>query len=175
MKTKDITLCALCAGLLAVCAWISIPVLEIAFTLQTFAVFLTLGLLGGRRGTIAIAVYLVLGFVGLPVFTGFRGGPGVLLGVTGGYIVGFLFSGLFYWVFTKMLGERPWVQLTGMVLGMLLCYAFGSVWYYALYLQGGDAVTLGVILAKCVVPYILPDAVKIGLAFFLTQRLKRFI
>ena len=89
----DLAYTALFTVLLAVCAWITVP-LTVPFTLQTFGVFAALGTLGGRRGTYAVAAYLLLGLAGLPVFSGFRGGPGVLLGTTGGYILGFLASAL---------------------------------------------------------------------------------
>ena len=87
----------------------------VPFTMQTFAVFLALGLLGGRRGTYAVLVYLLLGMIGIPVFSGFRGGPGVLLGTTGGYILGFLGSALVYWLMTARLGTRTWVRVAAMV------------------------------------------------------------
>ncbi len=89
MKVKDMTLIAMFAAIMAVCSWISIPA-PVPFTLQTMAVFLAVGLLGGKRGTIAVAIYILLGAVGLPVFAGFSGGLGTLLGLTGGYIFGFL-------------------------------------------------------------------------------------
>ena len=73
LKTIDLTLCGIFAALLAICAWITIPFAAVPFTLQTFCVFAALGLLGGKRGTIAIAVYLLLGAVGVPVFSGFQG------------------------------------------------------------------------------------------------------
>lgn len=173
MKVKDLALCGLFAAILAVCAWISIPYGDIAFTLQTFAIFLTLGLLGGKRGTIAVFVYLVLGAVGVPVFSGFRGGLGALLGTTGGYIFGFLASALFYWLVTAR-KDTSLTRLIGMVVGLLLCYACGSFWYMTKYLSTGT-VTLTVVLLKCVVPYLIPDAVKLVLAWFLTGRLKRFV
>ena len=173
MKTKNLALCGLFTAVLAVCAWISIPYGDIAFTLQTFGIFLTLGLLGGKLGTISIFVYLVLGAVGVPVFSGFRGGLGALLGTTGGYIFGFLASALFYWLMTAR-KDNALTRLIGMVVGLLLCYACGSVWYMTKYLSTGT-VTLGVVLLKCVVPYLVPDAVKLVLAWFLTGRLKRFV
>lgn len=171
LSVRDMALCAMFAALMAVCAWISIPVLEIAFTLQTFAVFAALGILGGKRGTISVAVYLLLGLVGLPVFAGFRGTE-ALVGVTGGYIVGFLASALVYWFLTARLGEAPWVKLLGMVIGLVVCYAFGSMWFYFFYLNKGTPMALSVILAKCVIPYIIPDALKIALAMVLSTRLK---
>ena len=102
LRTVDLAYAALFAVLLMVCAWINIP-LTVPFTLQTFGVFAALGTLGGRRGTLAILAYLLLGLVGLPVFSGFQGGPGVLLGTTGGYILGFLASALLYWGMTARL------------------------------------------------------------------------
>ena len=164
---RDMVLCALFAAILAVSAWLTVPG-EVPFTLQTFGVFAALGLLGGKRGTIAIALYLVLGAVGLPVFSGFRGGFGVLLGTTGGYIFGFLLSGLLYWALTALLGNRGWVRLLAMVLGLLLCYAAGTGWFLLVYLQKTGPISLGVVLAKCVVPFLLPDAVKLILAWLLS-------
>ena len=83
LSTLDMAYIALMAVLMAVCSWISVP-MEIPFTMQTFALFCALGLLGGRRGTIAVLVYILMGAIGLPVFSGFGGGLGRLLGVTGG-------------------------------------------------------------------------------------------
>ena len=81
----------LAVALLAVCAWMAVPMpIGVPFTLQTLGLFVTVGLLGGRGGTIAVAVYLLMGGLGLPVFAGFGGGLGVLLGVTGGYLWGML-------------------------------------------------------------------------------------
>ena len=88
MKTIDLAYMALGAVIIAVCSWISIPTV-VPFTLQTFAVFSVLGLLGGKRGTISVLIYILLGAVGVPVFAGFSGGFGVILGPTGGYIIGF--------------------------------------------------------------------------------------
>ena len=156
--------CALFASLMAICAWISVPVLDIAFTLQTFAVFLTLGLLGGKRGSAAILIYLLLGAAGMPVFSGFRGGLGILAGVSGGYLWGFLFSGLVYWALERF-GKLP-----AMIAGQLVCYLCGSLWFY-LYAGGG----LWLILLRCVVPYLISDAVKIALAYTLTRRLARHL
>lgn len=88
-STRDLCFCAIGAALIAVCAWISIPA-DVPFTLQTFAIFTVCGLLGGKRGTVSVLVYLLLGAVGAPVFAGFRGGFASLLGTTGGYLVGFV-------------------------------------------------------------------------------------
>ncbi len=173
IDVRKMVLSGIFAAMMAICAWISIPVMEIAFTMQTFAVLLALGILGGKWGTVSILIYLLLGAVGLPVFSGFRGGPGVLLGVTGGYLLGFLASGLVYWLVTAVFGEKSWVQLMGMVLGLFACYGFGSLWFLWLYTGKGSAMTLGAVVLTCVVPYLIPDACKLTLAWLLTARLKR--
>lgn len=175
MKARNMALCAQFAALLAVCAWIAIPVGDTVFTMQTFGVFLALGLLGGKRGTAAIFVYLALGAVGLPVFTGFRGGIGALVGITGGYLSGFLLSGLVYWLVTGLWGGSGKVRLLAMVAGLLVCYAFGCLWYRFGYVENGKPLGIVMIFVKCVLPYLLPDGCKLALAFYLTGRLKRFI
>jgi len=169
MNVRNMARCALFAALLTICAWIAVPIGDIAVTMQTLGIFLTLGLLGGKRGTLAIFLYLLLGLVGLPVFTGFQGGAGVLLGTTGGYLTGFLFSGLVYWLVTACRGPKP----LAMVLGLVACYAFGTLWFRFGYLQGGSTMGIGAVLLKCVAPYLLPDGIKLALALSLTTRLRR--
>ena len=173
MKARNMALCGLFAAILTVCAWISIPVGDMVITLQTFGIFLTLGLLGGRYGSVTLLVYLLLGAVGAPVFSGFRGGLGALLGTTGGYIFGFMLTCLFYWLITSR-KDSPRTRLAAMVLGLGLCYLCGSWWYMTRYLEAG-AVTFGMVMIKCVVPYLIPDAIKLTLAWLLTGKLKRFV
>ena len=173
MKAKNMALCSLFTAVLALCAWLSVPMGDMVITLQTFGIFLTLGLLGGKRGTLAIGVYLLLGSVGVPVFSGFRGGLGALLGTTGGYIFGFMLTALVYWILT-FLKDTPLTRLAAMILGLLLCYACGSWWYMTRYLSTGT-LTLGLVLLRCVLPYLLPDAIKLTLAWILTGKLKRFV
>ena len=130
--------------------------------MQTFAVMLALFTLGGKWGTASICVYLLLGGVGLPVFSGFQGGLGALLGVTGGYLWGFAATGLLYWVFEKLC--KP----LGAVLGLLACYALGSIWF-CLY-SGGASFAAAV--ASCVMPYVIPDAGKVYLAWVCGRRIQ---
>ena len=170
-RTADLAYIALFAVLLTVCAWINLP-LPVPFTLQTFAVCAAMGILGGRRSTWALVVYLLLGAVGLPVFSGFRGGLGALLGTTGGYILGFLAMPLVYWAVTALLGERTWVMAAAMVLGLAVCYAFGTAWFVALYTRTSGPITVGAALGMCVFPFVIPDLVKLGLALALSRRLR---
>lgn len=164
MKIRAMTRCALFSALLAVCAWLSIPLGDLAVSMQTFGVFLTLGVLGGRLGTAACGVYVGLGALGIPVFTGFQGGLGVLLGPTGGYIWGFLAAGAIFWALEKRI--PLWLC---MGLSLIGCYACGTAWYHFAYAQTG----LWAVILKCVVPYLIPDGAKLALAVVVTRRLER--
>lgn len=173
MKARNMALCGLFTAVLAICAWISMPMGDTVITLQTFGIFLTLGLLGGKQGTVTVLVYLLLGAIGAPVFSGLRGGLGALLGTTGGYIFGFMSTSILYWIMTSI-KDTPRIRLIAMVLGLLLCYICGSWWYLTRYLTAAQT-TLGLVLLKCVVPYLIPDAIKLTLAWILTGKLKRFV
>ena len=161
--TRKLTRCALFAAMIALCAWIGIPLGHTVFTMQTFGVLLALGVLGGKRGTISILCYLLLGAAGLPVFSGFRGGMGAILGPTGGYLWGFLATGLVYWATEK------WSRPLAMTAGLAACYGCGTVWYMTY--TGG---ALAAVLLQTVAPYLIPDAVKLILALRLTKKLKKY-
>ena len=169
-RTIDLVYIALGAVLITICSWISIPT-TVPFTMQTFAVFFVLSALGGKRGTAAIVVYVLLGAVGIPVFAQFASGIGILLGSTGGYIVGFIFMGAVYWLIVHFFGKKLWVEILAMVIGLAVCYAFGTVWFMIVYAQGNEAVGVATVLAWCVIPFIIPDIVKLGLALALARRL----
>ena len=152
MTTKRMTRIALCAALLAPCAWLSIPT-QPPFTMQTFGVFLTLLLLGARDGAIAIALYILLGAMGAPVFSGFNGGMGALLGPTGGYIVGFLLICPIYGLLCRNKAGL-WAKALALFLGLLACYAFGTLWFVKVYGDTKGPITLLAALSKCVFPFI---------------------
>ena len=174
-STMEIVLVGLFAALTAVCSWISIPAPAplAPFTLQTFAVFCALEILGGRRGFFAVLVYILLGAVGVPVFAQFTGGAAVLFGSTGGYIIGFLFSAVVYWGMEALLGKKLWVRITALIAGLLVCYAFGTVWFMIVYSRDNAAVGLGTALMWCVVPFLLPDAAKLLLALGISAAVKK--
>ncbi len=174
-KTYDLVYIGMFAVIIAVCSWISIPT-AVPFTLQTFAVFLAVGVLGGKRGTLAVLVYILLGAVGIPVFSGFKGGIGALTGVTGGYIVGFLASALFLWGMEKLVGrKKSWILALQMVAALILCYAIGTVWFMVVY--GGNSGTMGVgtVLGMCVIPFVIPDLIKIGFAVVMSKALAKAV
>lgn len=153
---------AMFVAIIAVCSWITVPFPNVPFTLQLFGVFVALGILGGKRGTLTVFLYILLGSVGAPVFSSFNSGIAALVGPTGGYIVGFLVSALVYWLLTALIKtEKWWVKMLFMGVSLLFCYLFGTLWFAYAYAEkaGADGV-LGVIL-MCVAPYVVPDAVKI--------------
>lgn len=169
-RAIELTYIAIGAVLIAICSWLSIPTV-VPFTMQTFAVFFVLTLLGGRCGTMAIIVYIILGAIGVPVFAEFTSGIGIILGTTGGYIVGFIVTGLVYWMAVGHLGKKLWVEVAALVLGHLLCYAFGTAWFLLVYARTSGAIGLTTALAWCVFPFIIPDLLKLALALTLAGRI----
>ena len=174
LRTLDMTYIALFAVLMAVCSWISIPA-AVPFALQTFAVFFAVMALGGKRGTLALTVYLLMGAVGLPVFAGFKGGLGSLLGATGGYILGFLTTALIFWAAERFIGTSLPVAIAACVVGLISCYAFGTIWFVQVYTANVKPIGLSAALGMCVIPYIIPDLAKLALAVTLASRLKKHL
>ena len=170
LTAKDLSYIAMGVALIAVCSWISIP-LPVPITLQTFAICLITAVLGLRLGLWAVVVYILLGAAGLPVFSGFRSGIGTLLGTTGGYIIGFVFTALAVGLGVKRFGRKPPLLALFMAIGILLCYTFGTAWFVLVYTRTSGAIGVLTALSLCVFPYLLPDAVKILLAVPLTGRL----
>lgn len=164
-------LCGLFAALTAICSWISIPT-TVPFTLQTFAVFSTLLVLGGQYGTISIVVYLLVGLAGAPVFAEFYSGLPAFMTPSGGYLIGFIFTGLIYWAITSMFGNKLLASIIGLVSGTIVCYAFGTVWFMIVYGRENGSVGLLTALGWCVFPFIIPDALKMALAVAVSRRVK---
>lgn len=173
-KIHSMTYIAMFAVIIAVCSWISIPA-TVPFTMQTFGVFVAVGMLGGKRGSLAVLVYLLLGMFGAPVFAGFSGGMAYLMGSTGGYIVGFLVSALVMWAFEALPGKKTTVVALSMVVGLVVCYAFGTVWFMMVYTRNTGSIGVWTALSLCVIPYIIPDLLKIGLALAVCKKLSPII
>jgi biotin transport system substrate-specific component len=175
-KIKDIVLIALFSAIIVVCSFITIPAV-VPFTLQTFAVFLCLNILGAKKGIISILIYIFLGVVGLPVFSGFNGGIGALLNVTGGYIIGFIFSALIFGVVTSVLNKKPRkiIKIIASFGGLIGCYIFGTLWYVLLYIKNGDTMSFTSALTICVLPFIIPDILKIVMSVAISERIKKLI
>ena len=161
---------ALFAALICVAAPFSIQVGPIPISLATFAIYLTGAMLGGKRGVVATAVYILIGAVGLPVFSGFRGGFGALFGPTGGYIIGYIPLVLITGIFAEMNAKkinRAIVTFIGMILATAALYTFGTAWF--MIVLGSDLITA---LGTCVLPFLLGDTIKIVCATALSVPLR---
>ena len=169
-RIKGLIYSVVFAAIMAVCSWISIPFI-VPVTLQTFAVFAAAGLLGWKKGLCSVLIYLVLGLVGVPVFSGFRGGFSVLAGPTGGYIIGFLFTVFISGMIIKLKGTGTLTLCIAFVSGLLACYIFGTVWYCLVYAPNEAGFISA--LTACVIPFILPDAAKLFLAAVTVKKLKK--
>ena len=165
---------AMFAAIITICAQIQIPT-AVPFTLQTLGVFVASAMLGWKRGTLSVAVYILLGLIGVPVFAGFTGGAGVLFGLTGGYIIGFLFTAFIVGFMCDKLGRKLWVLALSMTLGLLACYVFGTVWFMLIYNYTMGSISLISALGMCVAPFLLFDAIKIAAAVVLVNRLDKVV
>lgn len=168
MRAQKLTLTALTAALCCVIAPISIPIGPVPVSLSLLAVLLTAALSGAGRGVAAVGIYIVLGALGLPVFAGFTGGIERIAGVTGGFIVGYLPCALIVGLLTRGVDVPRWRYPVGMALGTLACYLCGCVWFAVV--SRTDILTA---LTVSVLPFILPDALKIAAASLLAVRLRK--
>ena len=180
VDTRRLTLCAVMAAVMCVIAPISIPIGVISITGGTLAIYLTAYLLGARRGLVATVVYLLVGFVGLPVFSNYMGGAERLAGPTGGYLVGYLPMMLLAGLAVEFSLDRfanqgrkgavlaAAVQFFGMVLATAVLYAFGTAWFCV---QAG--VDLQKALTACVLPFIPFDLAKIVIALLVGTPVRR--
>lgn len=158
LTTGNLTLTALMTAVLcALGPWaLVLPFSPIPFSLCTLGIYFAVILLGRNAGTVSVLLYLLLGFVGLPVFTGFAGGPAKVLGPTGGYLVGYIFIALICGFVAEHFAGKHVVCFFGMFLGTVVCYLFGSMWMaYQLELSLGEAFVIGVL------PYVPGDLIKI--------------
>ena len=179
----DIAVIAISAALITVCAWISVPLGPVPFTLQTMAILAVLMTAGGRRGTIAIAVYLALGAIGVPVFAGFKGGPASFIGPTGGFVAGFIAASLIFWLLEKLvflklmttpLKRFIFSLVNGLVFETVL-YTVGVIWFMTVYAAQTGPAGLGSVLGWCVIPFLIPDMVKLCAAAVIGNRASRFV
>lgn len=166
--TQRIVLAALFAALMAVCSQIQIPLPMVPINLALFAVHLCGALLGAKWGALSISAYVLLGLVGVPVYAGFASGPAALFGKTGGYILGYILSAFLVGLLSRRIGFTFKGLCLSMLVGVVACYAFGTVWFMAV-----TGLNLMTSLAYCVIPFLPGDAVKIVLAALLALRLKK--
>ena len=169
-KLKNYIYISLFSIIITVCSWISISSV-IPFSLQTFAVFLAINLIGYKSSALSIGLYILLGSIGLPVFTGFKGGLAALVSPTGGFIFGFLLIPLFSYLVGFVFKNNLLKLIIGELTGLLFCYITGALWF-SLNVYGLNFNAFGTAVLLCVVPYILPDIIKLILAYFIYSKIK---
>lgn len=189
MLVKDICYISLFAAVIVVCSWIAIPISEISITLQTMGVCMAAGFLGWKRGTLCVLSYILLGICCVPVFSGFKNFYALIASPSAGYVVGFIFTAFIVGIASDkmhLIGKRVThkaakqvVQLIifalSMVVGVAVCYVFGTLWYMLIYKGSVTTSNLQIALTYCVYPYIIPDLIKIVIATFLVNYLKGYI
>lgn len=168
MNTKLLTRAGILAAFICVCAPWSIPIGPVPVTLATFAVYLTAAVAGKRTGALAVVIYLLVGCIGMPVFSNFSGGFQKLAGVTGGYLAGYLPMALIVGAAADRFSERKWIYPLSMAAGTLVMYTLGTLWFMAASGNGASAS-----IAICVLPFIPGDAAKIALASMTALPLRR--
>lgn len=179
----DLVLISLSAALITICSWISIPLGPVPFTLQTLGILAVMLTAGGRRGTMAILVYLALGAVGVPVFAGFKGGIMSFIGPTGGFLIGFVLAALVYWLLEKLILKKlmttpvkTWIfGLLGSVIFEIVMYITGVIWFMTVYAAQTGPVGLVTVMGWCVFPFIIPDVVKMAVAVLIGERVSKLI
>ncbi len=163
-----LTATALMAAVMCVLGPLSLPIGAVPISLTNFVVCLAAWLLGPRLGAASVAVYLMLGAVGLPVFSGYGGGLAKLLGPTGGYLIGFIAQAAIGGWAVERTGGRPVLSGLGMAAGIAVSYAFGTAWFIV---QMGC--TLPYALGVCVLPFIPFDLVKVAASSVIGSMVRR--
>ena len=161
---------ALFAALTAAGAYMAIPLGPVPIVLQNLFIFLAGLLLGRRWGLTCVAIYLLAGILGLPVFAGGTGGIGRLIGPTGGYLVGYLPAVYVIGLISEKAPRRPFIQVTAMGCGTLLIYACGVSW-----LAHQAGMSPATALAAGMVPFLPGDALKIAAALPIAKALRPII
>ncbi|MBQ3466458.1 MAG: biotin transporter BioY [Firmicutes bacterium] len=167
-KAFSITSIALMAAVLCILGPLTIPVGPVPITLVPLAIFLSVYILGTKRGTIAVILYLLIGAVGVPVFSGFAGGFGKIAGPTGGYLLGYIFAALIAGWFIHRFNDNVVIQFLGMLLGLIVLYAFGTAW-----LSISAGMDIKAAIAAGVLPFVVFDIAKIIIAILLGRTIKR--
>lgn len=167
ITTYELTTCALMAALMCILGPMSVPIGPVPVTLTNLVIYLSIYLIGTRGALISYLVYLFLGIVGLPVFSGYQGGVAKVAGPTGGYLVGFILMILVSGIVMEKSKINVLITCVGMVIGTVVAYAFGTVWFVKL-MDMDFVAALGV----CVFPFVPFDLIKIVIASILGKAVR---
>lgn len=171
-RIRNMTIIALGAVCMSVCAWITVP-FAVPFTMQSFGLFLLIFCFGAKKTLLSVLLYIAIGMVGIPVFSGFGAGIAVLFGPTGGFILGFLAATGVYFALESIFKHSIAITVIGSALSLLVCYALGTVWmlFFADFAKEGF---FGLLTSSMIV-FIVPDVFKIVLAYIVAKYLKRVL
>lgn len=154
-RTREMALIGIMAAVTCIFGPLSIPIGPVPISLTNLAIYFSIYILGMKKGTISYLIYLMIGLVGIPVFSGFTGGGGKLFGPTGGYLIGFIFMAVIGGIFINRFHKNRLLCFLGFILGTWIDYAFGTVW-----LAYEAGMTMRAALAAGVLPFLLFDLVK---------------
>ena len=168
MKTKDMVTVGVFAAMICVFAPFSVPVGPIPVSLASFAVYIA-SALGAKKGCAAVGIYILIGALGLPVFSGFSGGISKIAGLAGGYIIGYMFCALLSGIIIERAGNKKPAYPVAFIIGTAALYAFGTAWFM---IQSGNGLYES--LLACVIPFLIGDAVKIAAASVIVYRMRSY-
>lgn len=168
LSIQQLAVIGVMAAVICILAPLSIPIGVVPISFTNLAVYIALYVLGVKKGTISYLVYLCVGLVGVPVFSGFTSGPGKLFGPTGGYLIGFILMAVIAGVFIDKFTDKMYLCFLGMVLGTAVCYLLGTLW---LAYQGG--MNFQAALAAGVLPFIPGDLAKIVIAMLIGPQIRK--
>ena len=167
ITTQQMALVAIMTALTCILAPFSLPIGPVPISLTNLVIYFSLYLLGWKLGTLSYVIYLLIGLVGVPVFSGFTAGPAKLFGPTGGYLIGFIPMAIIAGIVIDKFSQR-WIQIFGMIVGTAICYAFGTAWFC---IQAGYTVSAA--LAVCVIPFIPADLIKMVIAMIIGPEIRK--
>ena len=166
-RIYKLTVCSLMAALMCVLGPMSIPIGPVPVSLTSFVIYLTVFLLGSKLSVVSCLVYLALGVVGFPVFSGFQGGLQKLAGPTGGYLIGFILMAFISGIVLEKANRKAVLTVLGMFAATLIDYLFGTAWFVFQMKCG-----VWYALTVCVFPFIVFDIIKIVIATLIGQTLR---
>lgn len=167
-KIYKISIIGVMSAIICILGPLSIPIGLVPISFTNLAIYFILYALGMKKGTISYLVYLMIGFIGIPVFSGFTGGSSKLLGPTGGYIIGFIFMALISGFFIDKYFNKWYLCFVGMVLGTAVCYVFGTAW-----LSYQAHISLEAAFFAGVVPFIPGDIAKILISVLIGPQIRK--
>ena len=173
-KLRDSILIAFFSIIILICSRIAIPWV-IPFTLQSFGIFLTFSILGGKKGLISLFLYFIMGIIGIPISASGVVGPALFFTPTFGYLIGWLLCGIIFWISETKMGNSNRTRLIFLSIGTIICYAAGTIWFMLIYSYKNTPIGIWSALCYCVFPFIIFDTIKLILSNTIANKLHKYI